>query len=118
MKMKQYPSFDAYYADQARANQAIVRPLRRFVKQVAPGLQESVKWGNGCWLKDGTPVCYVYSGPDYTQLGFFLGSTLKDPKGLLQGNGKYVRHIKLRSPTEIDERAFAALLRQALRPHV
>jgi hypothetical protein len=32
---------------------------------------------------------------------------------LLEGKGQYVRHIKVRRPAEIDERAFAALLRQA-----
>jgi hypothetical protein len=47
------------------------------------------------------------------QFGFFSGSSLKDPKGLLQGKGKYVRHIKVRDRSAIDERAFSALLRQA-----
>jgi hypothetical protein len=37
-----------------------------------------------------------------------------DPKGLLQGKGAYVRHTKVRRPVEIDERAFAALLKQAV----
>jgi hypothetical protein len=32
---------------------------------------------------------------------------------LLEGKGQYVRHIKVRSPSGIDEKAFAALLRQA-----
>jgi hypothetical protein len=47
------------------------------------------------------------------QFGFFHGSALKDPKGLLEGKGQYVRHIKLRARSGIDEPAFAALLRQA-----
>ena len=41
------------------------------------------------------------------------GSKLKDPKQLLEGEGAYVRHIKVRTTKDIDERAFAALLRQA-----
>jgi hypothetical protein len=49
------------------------------------------------------------------QFGFFRGSSLKDPKGLLEGEAMYVRHVKVRDPSEIDERAFAALLRQAAR---
>jgi hypothetical protein len=47
------------------------------------------------------------------QFGFFHGATLKDPKGLLEGKGKYVRHTKVRHVSGIDERAFAALLKQA-----
>ena len=46
MKMKKYGSFDEYFADQSPKNRSIIRTLRTFVKRVAPGLQESVKWGN------------------------------------------------------------------------
>ena len=114
-RMKAYATFDDYLEDQARSNQPTIRALRRFVKRTSPALLESVKWGNGCWVKGKIPVAYVYSAPDYVQLGFFLGSALKDPKGLLEGSGQYVRHIKVRKPADIDARAFAALLRQAIK---
>jgi hypothetical protein len=112
-KMKAYASFDDYLRDQSPKNQTIIRALRRFVKRVEPGLSEAVKWGNGCWVGSHGPVAYVYSAVDYVQFGFFRGSSLKDPKGLLEGKGEYVRHAKVRTPSAIDERAFAALLRQA-----
>ena len=115
MKMKRYASFDDYLAGQSPRNQTIIRALRRFVKKVAPDLEESVKWGNGCWVKGKVPVSYVYSAPDHLQFGFFGGSALEDPRGLLEGEGKFVRHIKLRKAVDIDERAFGALLRQAAR---
>ena len=115
-KMKAYASFDDYLKDQTSRNQAIIRALRRFVKRVEPGLNEAVKWGNGCWVGSNGPVAYVYSDTDYVQFGFFRGSSLKDPRGLLEGNGEYVRHVKVRGPSGIDERAFAALLRQATGP--
>lgn len=113
MKMKAYASFDEYLADQDPKNQAIIRALRKFVKRIAPGLTESVKWGNGCWLGTKGPVAYVYSDAGFVQFGFFHGSALTDPHGLLEGKGQYVRHIKVRSPSGIDEKAFAALLQQA-----
>ena len=112
-KMKTYESFDAYLADQSRGNQTVIRALRTFVKRVAPKLNESVKWGNGCWIGDKGPVAYVYSDNGFVQFGFFRGSSLEDPKGLLEGKGAYVRHIKVYKASEINERAFAALLKQA-----
>jgi hypothetical protein len=115
MKMKKYASFDEYLDDQPPKNRSIIRALRRFVKRVESGLEESVKWGNGCWVKGKVPISYVYSAPDYVQFGFFRGSALKDPRGLLEGNGQYVRHIKVRKPSDIDEDVFKALLRQAAR---
>ena len=113
MKMKMYVSFDDYLKDQSPTNQAIIRGLRLLVKRVEPGLSEAVKWGNGCWVGSNGPVAYVYSAPDYVQFGFFRGSSLNDPRGLLEGKGKYVRHTKVREPSGIDELSFAALLRQA-----
>jgi hypothetical protein len=112
-KMKTYASFNDYLKDQSSENQAVIRALRRFVKRVAPKLEEAVKWGNGCWIGSNGPVAYVYSAKGYVQFGFFRGASLKDPKGLLEGKGKFVRHTKVHDASEIDERAFAALLKQA-----
>lgn len=114
-RMTAYASFDEYLAAQSPENQAIIRALRQFVSRTEPGLSETVKWGNGCWVGKNGPVAYVYSDTDYVQFGFFNGSALKDPKGLLEGKGQYVRHVKVRDPSAIDERAFATLLRQAAR---
>jgi hypothetical protein len=114
-RMKAYASFDEYLEAQGPRNRGIIRKLRRFVRRIAPKLGEAVKWGNGCWVGSRGPVAYVYSDAEYVQFGFFNGSSLKDPKGLLEGKGQYVRHIKVRSPAAIDEPAFAALLRQAVR---
>ena len=113
MKMKKYASFDEYLADQSPKNRSLIRALRTFIRRAAPALEESVKWGNGCWLKGKVPVAYVYSAPDYVQFGFFRGAELKDPHKLLHGNGQYVRHIKVHKPSDIDEAAFRALLLQA-----
>jgi hypothetical protein len=112
-KMKAYPGFDDYLADQTSRNQVIIRALRKLVNRVEPGLTEAVKWGNGCWVGKNGPVAYVYSDVAYVQFGFFNGSSLKDPGKLLEGKGRYVRHIKVHVRSDIDEEAFAALLRQA-----
>ena len=113
--MKAYPSFSAFLAGQASASQAIIRELRIFVKRTAPKLVEAVKWGNGCWISGNKPVAYVYAATDHVQFGFMVGSKLKDPKKLLHGSGAFVRHIKLFAPSDVDARAFAPMLRQAVK---
>lgn len=115
-RMKAYASFDAYLADQKPRNRRIIQALRKFVRHKEPALNETVKWGNGCWVGARGPVAYVYSATEYVQFGFFRGAALKDPKRLLEGEGKYVRHVKLRKVAEIDEPALTALLEQAARP--
>src|SRR5262249_18814583 len=114
-KMKAYASFDLYLEDQLPKNQKVIRALRAFVKRTAPELTEAVKWSNGCWLKGKVPVAYVYAAEDHVQFGFVQGSSLEDPRGLLEGEARYVRHIKVRKLADIDRRAFGALLRQAAR---
>lgn len=112
--MKSYPSFDAYLKAQPRANQTVIRALRKLVKGAAPSLEEAVKYGNGCWVQGKYPIAYVYASPEHTQFGFMAGSKLADPKGLLEGSGQYVRHVKLRSTRDIVERDLVALLDQAV----
>ena len=112
-KMKAYESFDLYLDDQPPKNKAIIKALRAFVKRTAPKLTEAVKWGNGCWVKGKAPIAYVYSDKDHVQFGFVHGSSLDDPKGLLQGKGQYVRHVKVRKVADIDEATLRAFLRQA-----
>ncbi|HEX6882480.1 MAG TPA: DUF1801 domain-containing protein [Planctomycetota bacterium] len=114
-KMPSYASFDLYLAAQSARNRPLIRALRTLVKRVAPGLEEAVKWGNGCWVKGKEPIAYVYSAPDHVHFGFVCGALLSDPRGLLEGEGAYIRHVKVRKSSDIDARAFGALLRQALR---
>src|SRR5688572_33163635 len=105
-KMKAYANFDDYLEGQSPKNRAIIRALRRFVKRLAPKLNEAVKWGNGCWTGSKGPVAYAYSDTQYLQFGFFRGSSLKDPQGWLEGKGQYVRHIKLRERCASDDAPF------------
>jgi len=87
-RMKAFATFDAYLADQTPRNQAVIRELRKLVKRVAPGLQETVKWGNGCWVKGKENVAYVYSATGYVQFGFFGGSAVKEPEVAPRGRGQ------------------------------
>jgi hypothetical protein len=114
-KMNAYATFDLYLADRTPAQRAIIGALRRFVRKAAPGLVEAVKWGNGCWLADGAPIAYVYADVDHVQFGFIRGASLRDPRGLLRGEARYVRHVKVHRAGDIDRKAFGALLAQAVR---
>jgi len=46
-------------------------------------------------------------------VGFFRGAQLSDAKGLLEGTGKFMRHVKLRPGVTIDAVALEALVRIA-----
>jgi len=70
---------------------------------------------------DGCPtVCvqdaafaYVAVFKSHVNLGFFHGTSLPDPKGLLEGSGKSMRHVKLRPGQPVDAAALQALIEAA-----
>jgi hypothetical protein len=56
-------------------------------------------------------ACY----PRWVTLFFLDGADLVDPAGLLKGDGKIVRHIRLETPDVLDDPAVRALMAQALK---
>jgi hypothetical protein len=69
-------------------------------------------------LHDGCPVAclgefpfgYVNVFTAHVNVGFFQGASLPDPGGLLQGNGKAMRHVKLRPGVATDAAALKRLI--------
>jgi hypothetical protein len=51
--------------------------------------------------------------PSHVNVGFFQGSALADPARLLQGNGKFMRHVKLKAGTVTDAAALSRLIETA-----
>ena len=72
-------------------------------------------------LHDGAPTAcvadaafaYVNAFKAHVNVGFFRGAELADPEGLLEGTGKYMRHVKLRPDGGIDAKALTRLIRLA-----
>jgi hypothetical protein len=69
-------------------------------------------------LHDGCPVAclgdvpfaYVNVFTSHVNVGFFQGASLPDPARLLQGTGKFMRHVKLRPGTEANATALSRLI--------
>ena len=56
---------------------------------------------------------YVNVFTAHVNVEFFQGTELADPNGLLEGTGKFMRHVKLRPGTEIDAEALKKLIEAA-----
>ena len=50
---------------------------------------------------------------EHVNVGFFQGTELPDPNGLLEGTGKFMRHVKLRPRYKIDDDALEKLIETA-----
>jgi hypothetical protein len=55
--------------------------------------------------------------PKWVTLFFLDGASLDDPQGLLMGDGKQVRGIRLKTPADMDSPAVRVLIAQAVAPH-
>ena len=69
-------------------------------------------------LHDGHPTAcvadlafgYVNAFKDHVNVGFFLGASLRDPSNILEGDGKFMRHVKVRTGVRGDDAALRALI--------
>ena len=72
-------------------------------------------------LHDGHPtacVCdaafaYVNAFTSHVNVGFFRGAELADPSGLLEGTGRFMRHVKLRPDRPVDAKTLKELINNA-----
>jgi hypothetical protein len=72
-------------------------------------------------LHDGHPTAcvadaafaYVNAFKNHVNVGFFRGAEIADPGRLLEGTGKFMRHVKLRPGNDVDAEALGKLIETA-----
>jgi hypothetical protein len=57
---------------------------------------------------------YILPYKSWVNLGFYRGAILEDPNNLLEGTGKNMRHIKIRSLEEVEQEEIRQLVQAAL----
>lgn len=102
----------------------IVQAARRVVKSVAPEAEEvtyqsspprskSAMWKLVRYAVDGEPAVAIGTFEKHSSLFFFRGRELDDGSGLLEGGGKEMRYITLRSPADAERPAVKRIVRKA-----
>ena len=62
---------------------------------------------------EGAGFGYVNAFTAHVNVGFFRGAEISDPQGLLEGTGRYMRHVKLRPDKDLDASALISLIHTA-----
>jgi hypothetical protein len=57
---------------------------------------------------------YIMGHGSHVNLGFFHGIDLPDPEGLLEGTGKKLRHVKVRTMADVDAASLRNLIDAAI----
>lgn len=101
--------------DDNPALQKVVAGLRRLVKTTVPGTRITVNsWGIPTFEAE-NPFCFYMVGKNHVTFGFHYGTSLDDPGQLLEGTGKNLRHVKLRTAEDLDRPALRELVQTASR---
>jgi hypothetical protein len=90
--------------------------IRKLIKQADPDVVEEWKWrGVPVWEHDGM-ICTGETYADKVKVTFAKGASLADPKGLFNSSldGNTRRAIDFHEDDKIDEKAFTALVRDAV----
>jgi hypothetical protein len=87
--------------------------LRDLVLETDPELDEVVKWGYLVYEK-GTIICSINPHKYLVNLQIWGGVELDDPKGLLEGTGKKMRHVKFENKKDLKKPGVKSLLKQAI----
>jgi hypothetical protein len=91
------------YIEAAPAEQKqIMEALRKLIHDTVPGTNEEFKWSRPVFrtTKDFT---YLKTAKAYVTLGFMEFQKLDDPQNKLEGTGKDMRHIKIKTMNDIDQ---------------
>jgi hypothetical protein len=104
---------EAYIQKQDEEKQPLLNALRTLVKETAPELTESLKWGYPSYGEKKN-VIYLAAQKKHINLGFYQGGSLADPDKLLEGTGAQMRHIKIKKMEDIKPELFKKLIRTAV----
>ncbi|SRR6266581_5488781 len=98
--------------------QAISRTLRAMVKHAMPQANEVLfardnhfAYGMSESMRD--RIVYICPMRDYVRLGFMFGTHLADPGQMLVGEGKRLRHVKVKTVQEASQPALERLVEAA-----
>jgi hypothetical protein len=107
--------YDKFFSRYTPEVQAISRALRAMVKSAMPKANEILydsqnHIGYSTTQSSYNQVVYICPMKDYVRLGFMRGTQLHDPDQKLIGEGKWLRHVKVRSLKEAQQSALEKLV--------
>lgn len=112
--MKDNPTVDQWLAKIPSDLQELTRELIAVARMNMPGAHEFIYHDAVGYSINDSPfdrICYIApQKKGYINFGFFFGAGLHDPKKLLVGDGKRMRHVKVWTVEQAKDPALAKLV--------
>jgi hypothetical protein len=107
------PAVDAWMDEHTGDLGAIARHWFGVIRSCGENVLELLHDGCPTACLDDAAFAYVDAFTAHVNVGFFRGAELPDPNGLLEGTGKFMRHVKLRPRDDVDAAALTGLIHAA-----
>jgi hypothetical protein len=107
------PAIDLWFRERPGELGAIAKKWFEMMRECGDEVRELVHDGCPVACLGDVPFAYVNVFTAHVNVGFFQGAGLRDPARLLQGSGKFMRHVKLKPGTPTNVAALASLIEAA-----
>jgi len=111
--VKRDPAIEVWMRNQADELRAIAQRWFEAMRERGDDVRELLHDGHPTACVGDAAFAYVNAFKAHVNVGFFRGAELADPGHLLEGTGKFMRHVKLRPESEIDAAALMKLIETA-----
>jgi hypothetical protein len=105
---------DAYIKALPAKQREVATAIRRLVSGAAPDATESVRWGQPVFTDHG-PFAYMKKASAHLTFGFWRGAELDGGRGILEGTGARMAHVKIADLEDIDQKQLTALIKAAVK---
>ena len=92
---------------------AIARHWFEFMRGCGDDVRELLHDGHPTACVADAAFGYVNAFKAHVNVGFFRGAEIADPEHLLEGTGKFMRHVKLRPEHHVNATALMNLIKSA-----
>ena len=92
---------------------ALVQPWFEAMRECGPDVRELLHDGQPTACVGDVAFGYVDAFAAHASVGFYLGAHLPDPGRLLEGSGRFMRHVKVRPKKPVRESEIFALIEAA-----
>src|SRR5580658_2270899 len=104
------PTIDSWMQEHAGELGAIALQWFEVMRQCGDEVRELLHDGCPVACLGDAPFAYVNVFTSHVNVGFFQGAALPDPFHLMQGTGKFMRHVKLRPGTATNDAELTRLI--------
>jgi hypothetical protein len=107
------PTIDVWMHEHSGELGAIAQPWFEFIRDCGDDVRELLHDGHPTACVGDAAFAYVNAFTAHVNVGFFRGAEIADPETLLEGTGKFMRHVKLRPEQDVDTTALMKLIETA-----